>query len=520
MAYRVHQLNKKTGVTYVYEAVSVWNKELRQSRNKQVCIGKIDPVTGQFIPSKRLDPAQAAFRDPAAEASVQVVGPSFVLDTIADRIGLKSIIESVFPVSHQELLSMAFFLTCQGGPLSYCSSWVKSHAPELADSLTLQRIGELLTSISTDKNQAFFAGWMKKHMENSYLCSDIRSVTSYSELNEFFKNGANRDGEKLPQLNLAVLFAQKSGLPVWYHRMAATISDVSSLHKLLQPFRSLDTGRMHYVMDKGFYSKENIDDLLGHRDHFTVLVPLNEKWVQQAIDEVHQTIHGPDGYRKLDDEILYVHSRLYPWGESRRRCYLHLYYNATNRARAVDDFNEALYEYRQEVESGKPVAEHQKAYDEFLVVKTTSKRGVSVSFNAEAINCHISRYAGFQALLSMGINDPVEAMRVYRDRDAVEESFDDLMNSLDMKKLEMHSGETIKGRLFVQFIALTLFIALRKQMRDTGLIEKYTVQELLGEMESLARINYSGNYGHILTGVTESQKDILKALDMPIMNSA
>ena len=34
MAYQVSQLNKKTGVTYVYEAVSVWDKERKQARNK------------------------------------------------------------------------------------------------------------------------------------------------------------------------------------------------------------------------------------------------------------------------------------------------------------------------------------------------------------------------------------------------------------------------------------------------------------------------------------------------------
>jgi hypothetical protein len=33
MAFRVNHLNKKTGVTYVYEAVSVWDKEKKQSRN-------------------------------------------------------------------------------------------------------------------------------------------------------------------------------------------------------------------------------------------------------------------------------------------------------------------------------------------------------------------------------------------------------------------------------------------------------------------------------------------------------
>ena len=78
--------------------------------------------------------------------------------------------------------------------------------------------------------------------------------------------------------------------------------------------------------------------------------------------------------------------------------------------RAVDTFNEALFQYRQEMESGHPIPAHQKAYDEFLVLKTTPKRGMKVSFNTEAVNKHISRYAGFQALLSSSIKDPIDAM--------------------------------------------------------------------------------------------------------------
>lgn len=89
MGYRVHQTNKKTGVTYVYEAVSVWHKEKKQSRNKQVCIGKFDPKTGDFIPSKRLVPEQAAARDPAVTASASIIGASVVLDAITERLGLE-----------------------------------------------------------------------------------------------------------------------------------------------------------------------------------------------------------------------------------------------------------------------------------------------------------------------------------------------------------------------------------------------------------------------------------------------
>ena len=520
MAYQVRHLNKKNGVTYVYEAVSVWNKELKQPRNKQVCVGKIDPVTGEFVPSKRLDPAQAALRDPAVTASVQVVGPTLLLDTLAERIGLRSILKSAFPDSYQEFMAMAFYLASQGDALSLCSSWAKSHHPDLAGSLASQRISELLATVTTDKKQTFFSKWMKKRLENDYLCYDITSVSSYSEQNEYIKYGYNRDGEPLPQLNLAMLFGQKSGLPVYYQGISGNISDVSTLHNLMATFKALETGRLHYVMDKGFYSRKNIDDLVAHRNHFTISVPLNNRWVQQAIDEVHTTIHGPEGYRKLDDEILYVHSRLYPWGEKKRRCYLHLYYNASNHARAVDSFNEALFQYRQEMESGHPVPEHQKAYNEFLIVKTTPKRGTKVSFNTEAVNRHISRYAGFQALLSTSIKDPIEAMRVYRDKDSAEKCFDDLKNSLDMKRLRMHTSTTVDGRLFVQFIALVLVSALRKQMRNTGLIEKYTVRELLREMETLSRVKYSGKYGHIMTELTKPQREILKTLEIAIPGTA
>ena len=107
-------------------------------------------------------------------------------------------------------------------------------------------------------------------------------------------------------------------------------------------------------------------------------------------------------------------------------------------------------------------------------------------------------------------------MQIYRDKDAVEKCFDDLKNTLDMKRLRMHSSSTVDGRLFVQFIALVLICAIRKQMREHGLIERFTVRELLREMETLTRIKYSGKYGSILAEVTKTQKEIFKALDISI----
>ncbi len=513
MSSRVNHVNKATGVTYVYESVSYWDKEKKQSRNKQVCIGKLDPVTGKLIPSKRLKPELAFVKDLVITASAEIVGPSIILDAITEQLDLRKLLKSCFPEEYSQIQAMAYYLVSHGGPLSYCGTWCKSHAHSI-ENLTSQPISEILGSISIDKKQTFFTKWMDKVWEDDYLCYDITSFSSYSELNEYIKYGHNRDLDKLPQLNLAILFGQKGRLPVCFERAPGNITDVTTLHNLLKTFKALDTKTLHYVMDKGFYSKKNIDELLASRDKFILSVPLNNKWVQHAIDDIYEVIHGPEGYQKLDDEILYVHSRLYPWGKDNRRCYLHLYYNAHARADAVDKFTEELVEYKKELESGKLINAHQEAYETFFVVKITAKKGAQVSYNTPAVNQYIKRYAGFQALLANGIKNPVEALQIYRDKDVVEKCFDDLKNLLDMKRLRMHSSATVDGRLFVQFIALIYISALRREMRKSGLIKRYTVRELLQEMETLTKIKYSGKYGHILTEETKPQREILEGLSI------
>ena len=46
---KVH--NKARNVTYVYESVSYWDKELKQPRSHRKLIGRIDPATGDVVPT-------------------------------------------------------------------------------------------------------------------------------------------------------------------------------------------------------------------------------------------------------------------------------------------------------------------------------------------------------------------------------------------------------------------------------------------------------------------------------------
>ena len=47
----IKKYNKSNGTTYVYESVSYWDKEKQQPRSKRKLIGKLDPVTGEIVPT-------------------------------------------------------------------------------------------------------------------------------------------------------------------------------------------------------------------------------------------------------------------------------------------------------------------------------------------------------------------------------------------------------------------------------------------------------------------------------------
>lgn len=46
---KVH--NKARNITYVYESISYWDKELKQPRSHRKLIGRIDPATGNVVPT-------------------------------------------------------------------------------------------------------------------------------------------------------------------------------------------------------------------------------------------------------------------------------------------------------------------------------------------------------------------------------------------------------------------------------------------------------------------------------------
>ena len=65
----IHQTNKKTGITYVIESESYWDKEKQQPRSHRTIIGKIDPDTGEVVPTKKYNREKKSSSSPKSKAT-------------------------------------------------------------------------------------------------------------------------------------------------------------------------------------------------------------------------------------------------------------------------------------------------------------------------------------------------------------------------------------------------------------------------------------------------------------------
>ncbi len=47
----VYQHDKRSGITYAYESQAHWDKDIKNSRAKRTLIGRVDPRTGEIVPT-------------------------------------------------------------------------------------------------------------------------------------------------------------------------------------------------------------------------------------------------------------------------------------------------------------------------------------------------------------------------------------------------------------------------------------------------------------------------------------
>jgi transposase len=516
------------GREYSYEYVSVWNKEKQRSEQKREYIGRI--IDGKFVPNKRYMLRQELAKEqsekrrgpkPAEKCRRLFAGATHILDEIGVKTGVTKDLAASFPQIHEEIRSLAYYLSLEPDtPLYRFGRWAQTHEHPCGRDIPSQRSSELLPLITEECKMDFLKRQAKRRSETEYLFFDSTSIGSYSQQLKQVKYGKSKDADGLPQINLALLFGQRSGLPAYYRKLPGNITDVNTVENLIAGVDYLEIKKVMLVMDRGYYSEKNINELMKKRYKFIMGAKISLKFIQELLAPECADFDRRERYNS--ETGLFIMTRTMDWdykevkprsGEvvnEKRRVYAHIYYNDQH---ATDDkirFNKRLDAMEDDIRSGKMTPEREKECHKYYDIHKTPVRGVTFTPKQDAIDKARKNF-GFFVLLSNGVKDPAEALRIYRSKDMVEKAFDDLKDRLNMRRTSVSSEENLEGKIFLQFVALIYVSYVKRAMDEAGLFKNKTMQELFDDLDVIEKYQVPGGvayYGEI----TEKQRALYAAL--------
>jgi transposase len=487
-------------------------------------------IDGEFVPNKkyRLQQELAWGKDAGNCDSAQApecrrlfAGATHLFDVIGEITGVAADMKACFPDIHKEILSLAYYSVLEPeAPLYRFRRFAATHEHPYGKDIPSQKSSNLLSLITEDRKANFLKRQAKRRNEEEYLFYDSTSISSYSEQLRQVKYGRNKDGDRLAQINLALLFGQKTGLPAYYRKLPGNITDVMTIKKLIADTDYLDIKKVLLVMDRGYYSEKNLNDLMKGHFKFIIGAKISLKFIQTQIEKDRGNFDRRELYDSETGLFIRTHTAEWDYEETKkrngavikekRRIYVHIYYDDQH---ATDDrigFNRKLDAMEADILSGKLSPEREKECRKYYEITKTPVRGIRFAPKQDIIE-EARKNFGFFVLLSNGVKNPVEALRIYRSKDMIEKAFNDLKNRLNMRRTWVSSEENLEGKFFIQFVALIYASYVKRAMDVAGLFKNTTMQEMFDDLDVIEKYRTPGKrayYGEI----TEKQKDLYAAL--------
>ncbi|CAJ36736.1 transposase (IS4) [Methanocella arvoryzae MRE50] len=508
------QVRKRGGQEYLYEVTPYYDKEKKQIRQTVKYLGK--NVDGK--PVKVRETA----KKPRRALSYGEFQP---LLKIVEELGLKEILQDELPDRDvKTALLLAFNRVLRPVSMRNVESWYEasylSEQSEFRDlQTTSQRLSEFLERIGeSDVPMGLFKGMIQRFSTGA-LIYDLTSLSSYSKLINMLEYGYNRDGLSTAQVNLSIVTDKDSGIPLMYDVYPGSIVDVSTLFNTVRRIKDLGIARYTMIIDRGFFSKDNLQLLFDENVVFVIPASTTLKSVKEMITSLHDDIKDPDNLRKYHDTVIFVKPVTIDVDGLQVKGYY--YYDRNRENLDTNLFYKRLYNVVDELKN-----RHIKnPYDTERIVRSIAGKlynyievqrnidsSLTVTIKKNAVSQRINRM-GRYILCYHGEMTWEECLRTYKERDQVEKRFHHLKNDLDAVPLNVRKESTMKGFLFICFLALILRMRLQKHLEETRLDKKYCVEDLILELEKIHMIKLEdGDW--LLSELTKKQKDIIERMSL------
>lgn len=529
----VFRETNKNGATYVYYATRSYRKEGRPTCDR-VCIGKKDLATDKLIPNDNYfeyfddSPVQNNFviRE---DSYIKDFGHFLLIDKCVKECNLKSILESVFESSYKEILSLAMYFLMESSTINGCEIWFDKTQTYLDDIITNQRVSELFKNISLDRKINFFKLWRSFCKDEKVLLYDTTSFSSYTRNMNIFEYGYNRDRDNLPQINMALFFGEESHLPLFYNIYEGSIIDKADLCNAMKYTDLLDITNVRYIMDRGFYSKTNISYFFENNKKFLMAVESNLTIITNLIKnkgkEITSIENLIDKYNLYGIEDEYINQK-----DTNQKIQIYLYFSYSRKESESKELLKKISNMEKTLSQIEDYTEETlKPYRKYFNIEIKDKK-IIYQRDYKKIN-EANDKLGYFAFISndkeITINN---ALDIYKTRGTIEQTFDGLKNTIDIKKLKTHSEETTEGKIFIAFISLIIKSYIEKKLSEykneyqrkdlserKGMLNLSSYSSVL-LLKELTKIKITNIFGEeqLFKTLTKKQKDIYKIYDVDV----
>ena len=497
------------GQEYLYEITPYYDPVAKRNKQRSKYLGK--NIGGKPVKMRRQIPRNTYHYGEFIP----------LLDTVK-TLKIIEILEKYLPAGKARmLLALSFNRVVRPMPFYQAGSWFETTwlEKEWDLDMTGPRISELLAMIGESSIPGLFSNRLvEQDAPGNTFIYDLTSLSSYSKTIGLLEHGYKREHTGTRQVNLSLVMDKEKMVPLLYDVYPGSITDVTTLLNTVKKIEAMGIHDYTLILDRGFFSTGNIDELMKSRVKFVIPATYQLKTVKLLVSRAHKTVGDPDNLHMYGKETVFVENVELRMGEHLLKGYC--YYSPKKEHSDEESFYHRLYDLKERLERMelkkwmKPYHVFQetcKGYSQYYTWKVVDQRfRVSIKKNA------VAQRVNKMGLYILFCNDELTwdaCLATYKSRDLVEKGFDILKNDIEARPLNVQKENTLRGLLFVNFLSLILKMRLLNQMRQTGLLEKYTIESLLFELEKIKKIELEDGT-LITTELTKNQKDILEPLGL------
>lgn len=475
-------------------------------------------------PGPTPDPEEHASKDDTLN-----IGLTWAAETIAEE---SKVLESLVDVFGKEiardLLHLVIYKLDTGSSMAAFEDWCSGVYLKNSKLLTDQRISEILAKVSVQDFEKFFLNRHKAKLQEDRKLSyalDNTSISTYSETIEDAEFGYAKRDPHLKQINYTFVCDQEDGEIIFAHTYQGSISDVVALQEIIYRMRraEFELENVTLVSDRGYSSLMNIQKMIDLEMKFVQGVRLTEDAIKSKFDTYHDSLRDVNFY---DSETgVFARTTKEPWlqnisnGTLNRTVYVHLYrFPGVDEAEMASLVKKADQILKHKANSKEVPPELWQSYKRFVKQIKNANGEASWVRDNEAIKNAV-KYAGTFVIRTNSIDDPFEALRVYRLRGTVEQDFNQFKNWVDGDRLRCTQSSYI-GKLFVCTLATSLRLMMMNRAKhnsqdDTGLkIPNNSMDVLFGKIRMIKAEKRKDANAWVTKLASKKQRDMLTLLGL------